>query len=97
MKMRKSFLITFLGLSSFLAFSQTETPKYSYDPLKPTASHAKVQAFVTQFLNNYHYRKFVLDDSLSSKIWSSFIDNVDGSKAYFTKAEIDSLKNTDLP
>jgi carboxyl-terminal processing protease len=92
MKMRKSFLITFLGLSSFLAFSQTETPKYSYDPLKPTASHAKVQAFVTQFLNNYHYRKFVLDDSLSSKIWSSFIDNVDGSKAYFTKAEIDSFE-----
>lgn len=92
MKMRKSFLITFFGLSSFLAFSQTEPPKYSYDPLKPTASHSKVQAFVTQFLNNYHYRKFVLDDSLSSKIWSSFIDNVDGSKAYFTKAEIDSFE-----
>ncbi|MCP9757412.1 tail-specific protease [Lacihabitans sp. CCS-44] len=92
MKMKKSVLITFLGLSSFLAFSQTETPKYSYDPLKPTASHSKVQAFVTQFLNNYHYRKFVLDDSLSSKIWSSFIDNVDGSKAYFTKAEIDGFE-----
>lgn len=92
MKMKKSLLITFLGLSSFLAFSQTETPKYSYDPLQPSASHSKVQAFVTQFLNNYHYRKFVLDDSLSSKIWSSFIDNVDGSKAYFTKSEIESFE-----
>jgi carboxyl-terminal processing protease len=92
MKMKKSLLITFLGLSSFLAFSQTETPKYSYDPLRPSASHSKVQAFVTQFLNNYHYRKFVLDDSLSSKIWSSFIDNVDGSKAYFTKSEIESFE-----
>lgn len=90
--MKKSLLITFLGLSSFLAFSQTETPKYSYDPLQPSASHSKVQAFVTQFLNNYHYRKFVLDDSLSSKIWSSFIDNVDGSKAYFTKSEIESFE-----
>jgi carboxyl-terminal processing protease len=92
MKMKKSLLITFLGLSSFLAYSQTETPKYSYDPLQPSASHSKVQAFVTQFLNNYHYRKFVLDDSLSSKIWSSFIDNVDGSKAYFTKSEIESFE-----
>lgn len=92
MKMKKSLLITFLGLSSFLTFSQTETPKYSYDPLRPSASHSKVQAFVTQFLNNYHYRKFVLDDSLSSKIWSSFIDNVDGSKAYFTKSEIESFE-----
>jgi len=92
MKMKKSLLITFLGLSSFLAFSQTETPKYSYDPLQPSASHSKVQAFVTQFLNNYHYRKFVLDDSLSSKIWTSFIDNVDGSKAYFTKSEIESFE-----
>ncbi len=92
MKMKKSLLITFLGLSSFLTFSQTETPKYSYDPLRPSASHSKVQAFVTQFLNNYHYRKFILDDSLSSKIWSSFIDNVDGSKAYFTKSEIESFE-----
>ncbi len=33
-----------------------------------------------------------MDDSLSSKIWSSFIDNVDGSKAYFTKAEIESFE-----
>ena len=91
MNMKKSLIVVLLGLSSFWASAQTDTPKYSYDALKPNASHSKVQAFVTQFLNNYHYRKFVLDDSLSSKIWSSYIDNVDGSKAYFTQSEIDNF------
>jgi carboxyl-terminal processing protease len=92
MKMKKSFLAAVMALASFWANAQADAPKYSYDPLKPNASQSKVQAFVTQFLNNYHYRKFVLDDSLSSKIWSSFIDNVDGSKAYFTKSEIDNFE-----
>jgi carboxyl-terminal processing protease len=86
--MKKSIFVLFLTVNGFIAFGQTETPKYSYEDLKPTASHSKVEAFVTQFLNNYHYKKFELTDSISAKVWSSFIENVDGSKAYFTKQEI---------
>jgi carboxyl-terminal processing protease len=90
--MKKSFLIALIGFSGYFVNAQTDTPKYSYDDLVPNASQSKVQAFVTQFLNNYHYRKFTLDDSLSSKIWSSFVENVDGSKAYFTQSEIDEFE-----
>ncbi|MCP9768253.1 tail-specific protease [Lacihabitans sp. LS3-19] len=90
--MKKSFLIALIGFSGYFVNAQTDSPKYSYDDLVPNASQSKVQAFVTQFLNNYHYRKFTLDDSLSSKVWSSFIENVDGSKAYFTKSEIDEFE-----
>ena len=86
--MKKTFL-TWLGtLSVLVSIAQTEAPKYSYADLEPTASQTKVQAFVTQFLNNYHYSKFSIDDSLSAKVWKSFIDNVDGSRAYFTVDEI---------
>ncbi|MBK6977530.1 MAG: carboxy terminal-processing peptidase [Cytophagaceae bacterium] len=86
--MKKTFL-TWLGtLSVLVSIAQTEAPKYSYADLEPTASQTKVQAFVTQFLNNYHYSKFSIDDSLSAKVWKSFIDNVDGSRAYFTAEEI---------
>jgi carboxyl-terminal processing protease len=85
--MKKLFLIVISFGCVFLANAQ-EAPKYSYDDLKSTASQSKVQAFVSQFLNNYHYRKFTLDDSLSARVWKNFLENVDGSKAYFTKAEI---------
>ena len=90
--MKKSILIALVGFSGYFANAQNEAPKYSYDDLKSTASQSKVQAFVTQFLSNYHYRKFVLDDSLSSKIWTNYIDNVDGSRAYFTKSEVESFE-----
>ena len=84
----KKLVLLVLGLCfGNLSFGQ-EVPKYSYDDLKPTASQSKVEAFVSQFLNNYHYRKFTLDDSLSAHVWKNFLENVDGSKAYFTKSEI---------
>ncbi|MCA0365303.1 MAG: carboxy terminal-processing peptidase [Bacteroidetes bacterium] len=85
----KKTLLTWLGsVAVFFAVAQSETPKYSYSDLEPTAAQTKVQAFVTQFLNNYHYSKFSIDDSLSAKVWKSYIDNVDGSRAYFTESEI---------
>lgn len=89
--MKKQIIGLSLILGSFLAQAQVETPKYSYEDLKPTVSQSKVQTFVTQFLNNYHYKKFTVDDSLSLKIWKNYIENVDFSKAYFTESEIASF------
>jgi carboxyl-terminal processing protease len=90
--MKKRILISLLWVGSVAAFAQNDAPKYSYDNLEPTASQSKVEAFVTQFLNNYHYKKFLVNDSLSAKVWDNFIENVDGSKAYFTKQEIDGFE-----
>jgi carboxyl-terminal processing protease len=89
--MKNFFLGISVSLLSFQSIAQSETPKYSYEDLKPNSSQSKVEAFVTQFLSNYHYRKFDIDDSLSIKVWNNFINNVDGSKAYFTQNEIDAF------
>ncbi len=84
----KKLILLLCSVCFYSVLYAQDVPKYSYDDLKPTASQSKVQAFVSQFLNNYHYRKFTLDDSLSAHVWKNFLENVDGSKAYFTKAEI---------
>ncbi len=89
--MKKRFLVFFFAVGVLTVNGQTETPKYSYDDLTPNSSQTKVEAFVTQFLNNYHYKKFNIDDSLSLKVWKSYIENIDGSKAYFTQSEIESF------
>lgn len=83
-------LLSFVFLGQLNA--QTTNPKYGYEDLKPTATEEKVQQFVTQFLNNYHFQKFDIDDKFSSKVWDNFLLEVDRSKAYFTKSEIQAFE-----
>ncbi len=94
----KKLLIVNLFLSLlFLAsgsrvIAQEVEPKYSYDDLVPTESQQQLETFVTNFLENYHFRKFEVNDDLSKKIWTEFIRSVDGNKAYFLQSDIDSFK-----
>ncbi|MDP5119971.1 MAG: carboxy terminal-processing peptidase [Spirosomaceae bacterium] len=90
--MKKLLLLLYVSLISSFAFGQDTEPKYSYDDLTPTETQTKVEEMVTGFLANYHYKKYALDDTLSRKVWTEFINNVDASKAYFLKSEIDAFK-----
>lgn len=83
--------LIFVG-SGIKAIAQESEPKYSYDDLVPTESQQQLETFVTNFLENYHFRKFEVNDDLSKKIWSEFIKNVDANKAYFLQSDIDSFK-----
>ena len=90
--MKKLLITCFLGLFGILAFGQMDIPKYSYEDLEPTATHQKVEQFVTQFLNNYHYQKFNVDDELSSKVFDNLMESIDRSHSYFTKPEIEEFE-----
>lgn len=92
--MKKTFLFLFLAFSVswFENIAQNTQPKYGYADLTPNQTEQKVEQFVTQFLSNYHYKKFSIDDSLSSKVWDKFLSDVDGSHAYFTEKEIASFE-----
>lgn len=87
-------LLTLSGMFSCFEnkAQDTATPTYGYEDLKPTETQKDVEKFVTQFLAAYHYQKFKMDDSLSSKVWDYFISEVDGGKAYFTEADIKSFE-----
>lgn len=87
--MKKVLVFLLLGgvFSCFDNQAQT-TPQYGYNDLNPTAHQVKVERFVTQFLANYHYQKFAIDDSLSVKIWNNYLDNVDGGKSYLLESDV---------
>jgi carboxyl-terminal processing protease len=87
MKKAKILLLLLCGLSA-----QAQVPHYSYDPLQPDSVHYEVQTRVAQFLKDYHYKKFDLDDSLSSHVWDSYLNTIDGGKLYFTQADIDGFE-----
>lgn len=56
--------------------------------LKPKPVFGKEAKVVTYILDNNHYRKITLNDSLSSVILDSYIKNLDNNKTYFTSADL---------
>lgn len=56
--------------------------------LKPKAVYGKEAKVIAYILDNNHYRKITLNDSLSSVILDSFIKNLDNNKTYFTTKEL---------
>ena len=56
--------------------------------LKPTEAQFRAEALATRILTNYHYRKIKLNDSLSSAIFSKYLDDIDYGKLYFLASDV---------
>lgn len=83
----------FLGFLVTLLWTSADAQELKgYETLKPTATQQRVEQFVTQFLGSYHYKKFMLDDSLSSQVYNNLIEDIDGGHLYFTKADIKNFE-----
>ncbi|HOY24385.1 MAG TPA: carboxy terminal-processing peptidase [Cellvibrio sp.] len=82
--LRTSFIasaITF-SLSSF-ALDTAATPK-----LKPIEIQSKTAIEIVNQLNQHHYRKQELNDSLSSRFLDEYLQTLDSSKNFFIAADI---------
>jgi carboxyl-terminal processing protease len=60
--------------------------------LKAKPSFGRQARVVGQLLENYHYRKLPLNDSLSSVILDEYILALDNAKMYFRQADIQSFE-----
>lgn len=56
--------------------------------MKPKPVYGKEAKVVSFILDNNHYRKISLDDSLSSVILNEYLEALDNNKSYFTAADI---------
>ena len=56
--------------------------------LKPKPVYGKEAKVVSFILDNNHYRKISLNDSLSSVILKEYLEALDNNKTYFTAADI---------
>ena len=55
--------------------------------LKPLPEHEKVAKAVTSAIETYHYKKPVLNDSLSGVIFDRYFKDLDNNKTYFLKSD----------
>lgn len=89
--MKPYFLSFVMGLllisSGAFAFNFSDTTQ-----LKPKAVYGKEAKVIAYILDNNHYRKIRLNDSLSSVILDEYIKNLDNNKTYFTSDDIRSFE-----
>ena len=60
--------------------------------LRPRPVFGRQAKVVAQLLENYHYRKLRINDSLSSAILDSYIQALDIGKMYFRQSDIQSFE-----
>jgi len=88
MMMKKLSWVLFFLTAHLVALS---TPKDSLE-LKPKAVYGKEARVVSYILDNNHYRKIRLNDSLSSVILDQYLKELDLSKTYFLASDIKNFE-----
>ncbi len=73
-----------------LASSGAVAPRSTAATLAPTAEEARAARLVYGLLSDgqFHYRPEPLDDAMSAQIFKRYLDDLDGSKLFFTQADI---------
>jgi carboxyl-terminal processing protease len=67
--------------------SSPDTPD-SLKVLAPKTYYQEESKIINTIISRYHYRKFKLNDSLSSEIFERYIETLDHSKSYFLTKDI---------
>jgi carboxyl-terminal processing protease len=89
----KRLIPLFLAL---LAFQASANPSSvlgdTTSRLKPKAVYGKEAKVIAYILDNNHYRKILLNDSLSSVILTQYIKSLDNNKTYFNGQDLKSFE-----
>jgi carboxyl-terminal processing protease len=86
--MKKTVLGGVLGLFLMASSLVVQASVADTTQLKPKAVYGKEAKVIAYLLDNNHYRKITLNDSLSSVILTELVKNLDNNKTYFTTADI---------
>ena len=83
--LRTSFLASAIAFS-FSSFALDDTAKIA--KLKPIEIQSKTAIEIVNQLNQHHYRKQELNDSLSSRFLDEYLQTLDSSKNFFLASDI---------
>jgi len=88
--MNRSFFTVALAFIALVAFGSVPASTDT-TTLKPKAVFGKEARVISYILDNNHYRKIKLNDSLSSAILDEYISQLDNNKTYFLASDIQSF------
>lgn len=64
--------------------------------LKPKPVYGKEARIISYILDNYHYRRIALNDSLSEAILTGYLKELDNSRSYFLESDVQSFQKYKL-
>lgn len=64
----------------------------SANDLKPDAQQEVEAKSVVELIENFHYKKVVVDDDLSNLIFDDYLKSLDPAKSYFLQSDIDDFE-----
>ncbi|MBL0743466.1 carboxy terminal-processing peptidase [Chryseolinea lacunae] len=85
---RTFFAAIFASVLGVTGIAQGATGTADTTALKPSAVYGKEAKVMAYILDNNHYRKINLNDSLSSAILDGYVKSLDNNKTYFTSADL---------
>lgn len=59
--------------------------------LHPEKKNVNETVLITELLKRFHYKHLPLDDSLSVVIFNNYLENLDNSKLYFLRSDVNSF------
>ncbi|MBT4161894.1 MAG: PDZ domain-containing protein, partial [Gammaproteobacteria bacterium] len=86
--MKKLIAALFIGTICSPALATVGSPA----KLAPMAVHSTTTQNIVDALASRHYVPTVLDDDLSSRIYDTYLDDLDPSKSYFLKSDIEGFE-----
>ncbi len=95
MKLKSSLLLfSFVGIAGLVIFTGALHPFQKPEP-NPQKEAALMQALM-QGLNRLHFQPKSIDDAFSKEVYNLYLKDIDNSKRFFTKADIDQLSKFEL-
>ncbi len=86
--MKRLFFAGFFGVLVLAVASASGTHLADTTRLTPKPIYGKEAKVIAYILDNNHYSKITLDDSLSSAILGEYVKSLDNNKTYFTSADL---------
>jgi carboxyl-terminal processing protease len=96
--MKKIFILLAVGFAANVFAQNPElvlNKNHKIDSTKvimPDDFYRREGQIIIQLLNNYHYKKHPLTDSLSSVVFDEYIKSLDFTRSYFLKSDIQNLE-----
>lgn len=95
MKLKSSLLLfSFVGIAGLVIFTGALHPFQKPEP-NPQKEAALMQALL-QGLNRLHFQPKSIDDTFSKQVYNLYLKDIDNSKRFFTKADVEQLSKFEL-
>lgn len=78
-----------LALAFIYVLPSAQAQSEQLEMLNPKAEHPQSLFVTLSMLEQYHYRKLSLDDSLSKVIYKNYLSSLDPSKSFFLSSDVE--------